>query len=104
MGPNPYEVSEPELLRGMTISSRVNFLPDCPLIPGSFLGLSHLPAGPCWLLPSPTAWPWLGPQSLPVPDFSTVPEAEFPQFESFQILTLVFDVVDGFSRAATSQQ
>ena len=71
MDPNPYEVTEPELLRGLRLSWRGGLLPDRP---GFSVGSPNSPivTGPCRFLPGPTGCHGLGRQSLRAPASSTL--------------------------------
>jgi hypothetical protein len=82
------------------------FPPRPPLILGCFPDLSHLPAGPVGSSQVQQGGKGLDlnryeyPPSRPSASSTT----EFPRTGSFKTLTLPSNIVDGFSRAAITEQ
>ena len=107
MDPNPYEVTEPELLRGLrlsggAVSSRTTPVSRSVLIP--FVSVS----GSCRFLPCPTGCQGFRPQSLRAPAFfSTLGSLHNRGLSNGLIpdtLTLPSDTADGSSKSAATER
>src|SRR3954454_19991920 len=105
MDPNRYEVSEPELLRGLRSFRRGSFLRDYPrfaAVSGTFdhyLGVLLAP-------PRSNSEAIVGPQSLRVPPFATLGflHGRGPSNRPVKTLTLPSDNHDGSSRTVVGEQ